>query len=380
MTAGSMTAIAARRAPTRTEFALFVCIPLVLTIIAASIFHGTHLFAVNFHREYWPAGHRVLHGISPYLTDKAHVAAGEAFPYPAAAGVLIAPFALIARNVGEVVWVLACMAAAAGTLRALEVEDWRLYGLVFLWAPVVTAWQTANFSLFLCLGAALMWRWRDRPALAGLAVALLVSIKPFVWPLGLWLIATRRYRATGWAVGLGAIINLVAWSVLGFHQISRYLTDASDVSGHFFRHSYTVVALAMHAGISRPVASAIGVALAALAAGVCILWGRRGEQTRALTMCIALILLASPVQWMHYFVLVLVPFALTRPRLEWLWAASSSNPAGWQVAITLPVIGALLYTAIQSGTDQRLPAGGKPLLRVRRRAAISASLAAGPIA
>src|SRR5690242_15658469 len=90
---------APRRAPTRAEFALFVCTPLVFTIIAATVFHGTHLFAVNFHREYWPAGHRVLHGLSPYLTDKTHVAAGEAFPYPAAAGVLIAPFALIARNV-----------------------------------------------------------------------------------------------------------------------------------------------------------------------------------------------------------------------------------------------------------------------------------------
>ena len=39
----------------------------------------------------------------------------------------------------------------------------------------------------------------------------------------------------------------------------------------------------------------------------------------ALTLCLAAALAASPIVWMHYFLLLLVPLALIRPRLSPLW-------------------------------------------------------------
>ena len=49
----------------------------------------------------------------------------------------------------------------------LGVRDWRLYGFVFLWLPVVAEWETANVTLFLALGIGMVWRYRDRPIVAG---------------------------------------------------------------------------------------------------------------------------------------------------------------------------------------------------------------------
>jgi hypothetical protein len=352
------------RRPTRAEFALFVCVPLVFTAIAAGVFRSTHLFAVNFHREFWPAGSRVLDGVSPYVMGRAQVSAGLAFPYPAVTGLFFAPFGLISRGAGEVLFTLVCLLAAGGTLRVLEVRDWRLYGLVFLWAPVVSAWQTANLTLLLCLGIALMWRYRDRPVVAGLMAAVVVSLKPFVWPVGLWLLATRRYRAAVWGVVIGAAMNAVAWSVLGFGEVDRYLSDASKVSGFFFRHAYTVVALVLHLGVGRAAASAVGVIVAAGAAVVCVVWGRRGEDLRALAMCVALMLLATPVLWMHYFVLVLVPLAIARPRLYWAWwlpvvllVCSASGSAAWQIVLTLSVVGAALYSVACTQPEVQMGGG-----------------------
>jgi hypothetical protein len=43
----------------------------------------------------------------------------------------------------------------------------------------------------------------------------------------------------------------------------------------------------------------------------------------------------SPIVWMHYFTLLVVPIALVRPRLSWLWFA----PAIVQLAVIMPMHG-----------------------------------------
>jgi hypothetical protein len=363
--------------PSRSEFIVFVCVPFVFTLGALMIFRSTHLFAVNFHNEFWPAGRRVLHGVSPYLLGRGDIATGRAFPYPGVAAVLFAPLALVPRVAGDVMFTGACVLAAPVTLWVLGARDRRLYGIVFLWAPVMTAWQTANLSLLLCLGLALLWRHRDRPAIAGLVAALMVSLKPFVWPVGLWLVATRRYRATGWALVIGVAINAFAWGLLGFGEIHRYLLDASKVSSYFYRHAYTVVALGLHLGLGRTGATALAAAVCVAAGVACAVAGRRGEEVRALALCVALTLFATPVQWMHYLVLVLVPLALARPRMGRLWwlpvallAGSSSSPVAWQIAFGLGTAGLVLGLIVRRPAAE--PAGA-------RERATSPAAAAGTI-
>ena len=39
-------------------------------------------------------------------------------------------------------------------------------------------------------------------------------------------------------------------------------------------------------------------------------------------LAVALMLVASPLVWSHYFVLLLVPLALARPRLDAVWFAA----------------------------------------------------------
>jgi hypothetical protein len=329
-------------------------VPAIYTAVAISIFRSIHSFAGDFHKEFWPAGLHVLHGQSPYLLTHAQVANGLAFPYPALSALLFAPFALLSRGLSDILFTIICFGALFGTLRALGLRDWRLYGLLLLWAPVVNAWQSANLTLLLALGIALMWRHRDRPAIAGVLVAAVVSLKPFVWPVGLWLLATRRFRATGWALLSGAAFNLVAWSVLGWGQLSRYLHDASVVSGFFFRHAYTPVALALHMGISGATVDAVGVIAALPAAIACVWFGLRRDDARALAMAVALMWLASPVLWMHYFALALVPLAIARPRLDLVWAApavliicGSRSTAAWQILLVFAVIGMVIAASLR---------------------------------
>jgi len=78
-------------------------------------------------------------------------------------------------------------------------------------ADVTSGLQTANLTLMLGLALAATWPYSDRPIVAGATIALLVSIKLFVWPFAFWLLATRRYAAFAWTVLGGLAIDLMAW-------------------------------------------------------------------------------------------------------------------------------------------------------------------------
>jgi hypothetical protein len=226
------------------------------------------------------------------------------------------------------------------------VRDWRIYGVVLLWAPVVSAWQTANLTLLLGLGIAGAWRARDHPATVGGIVALLVTVKLFVWPLGIWLLATRRYAGLAWAVATGIVLNVVAWAIIGFDQISAYQSLSRDITRQEESRSYNLLRLALDHGAGRSVAYALQLLAAAVVVLFCVRLGRRGADRSALTLSIAATLLAAPVIWLHYFALLVVALGVSHPRLSPIWllpialfACPVREPA------TLELLGALVVAA-----------------------------------
>jgi alpha-1,2-mannosyltransferase len=327
------------------------------------------LVAVDFQHAYWVAGSRVLHGTSPYVWTAAQVHAREVFVYPALAALMFAPFGLIPVGASEALFTGLCVAAALATLRALDVRDWRVYGVALVWPPVVAAWQTANLTLLLGLGLALLWRYRDRPAVAGITAAVLISLKPFAWPVALWLLATRRHRAAGIAVAAGLAINAVAWGVLGSAEIARYLHLSSQATRAQEGLGYGLIALVMHLGGGRGIGTAALVALSAAVAAATAVAGRRGHEREALTLTVALTLIGSPLVWNHYLALLIVPLAISRPRVGplWLaglllWACPSDGVVLWQQLLAWGLAAGLVLTLARRPGPHNPRA--KPLPRV----------------
>lgn len=150
------------------------------------------------------AGIRTLHGGDPWRWSALAILNRHAFPYPAAAALVFVPAATLSPVLGYLIYTALCLAAVAGTLWLCGVRDWRVYGVVFLWAPVVWGWRMGNLTLPLIFGTAFVWSARDRPWLAGVVFGVLISVKAFVWPLGLWLIATD-------AIVPASLRSLVGW-------------------------------------------------------------------------------------------------------------------------------------------------------------------------
>ncbi len=361
--AGLSVALGGRRAGTHRDVwtravnhGLFVFVPLLVIAYILSIAIGGHHFAVDFRSAFWPAGNRVLAGLTPYASPHSIAAShGFAFVYPAPGALLFAAFAWIPLGAAGVLFTLICAAAALGALWLCGVRDWRLYGLTLILPPVISGWQTANLSLVLAFGIAVAWRYRDRPAVAGIAVGLVASLKIFLWPLGLWLLLTRRWRALGWAAAAAVAVNVVSWAALGLHQIGPYLRVVSAATKLEERAAYTPLALALRLGASRGGAEVVAVIVAVGCLAACILLARQGRDSAVLLGVITLSLLATPVVWIHYFVLLVVPLAIMRPRLSPSWAlplllfaCPVTDPKLWQLSLTLSVVAVLIAVLVRT--------------------------------
>jgi alpha-1,2-mannosyltransferase len=340
----------------------FAVVPVIATAGICYFAVKANSFAIDFHYAFWPAGRHVLLGETPYVGPHSPLASsGVAFVYPAVGALFFAALALIPHTPADILFVLASVGAVVGTLRVLGVRDWRLYGLALLWPAVISGWQTANVTLLMTFGIALAWRHRDRPAVTGLLVALLVSLKVFLWPLLLWLLATRRLAGLAWAIVGGIALNGVAWAVLGFDQLHAYLALARTVTRVEESTAYTPIAVALHLGASRFVAHAVAFAIAAFVAAACLRYGRRRDDSSALLLAIAVSLLATPTVWRHYFALLLVPLAISRPRLSPVWLVPLAlfpcpvtSPVLWQLLLTLGAMTCVITTLLL-GPSLRIP-------------------------
>jgi hypothetical protein len=363
----------------RLERALLGALPLALTLGLAVGSVASHWSAQDFSLAYYPAVHRFLEGASPYAATHSQVVSGAAFVYPAVSALVLAPFALLRSGLSEHVYMLLCLVLVPLTLRVLAVRDWRVYGVVMLWYPIVIGWQGENISVPLMFLMALAWRYLNRAPVAGLIVALAISMKPFMWPLGLWLLATRRWKAAAWALGSGLALNLLAWGLVGFNEISRYAHMSSEDLNSLWRGGYSVLAFAHHLGLGRASGEVLlllasgGIAVALLRVG---LVGRRERE--AMALAVVLMLVASPLVWVHYFVLLVVPLALARPRFGVLWVLPvvlwllppTPAVAAWQLALAWALIVGCMLGVLRGAPVGRWSADHRP--QTKRPASLAA--------
>ena len=103
------------------------------------------------------------------------------------------PFTVLPFEAAGLLVMVILVGAAIATPLVLGVRDWRCYGVLFLWPPVLSAIQTGNVSLLFALCAALVWRFRDRTLPASASLGVTLATKFFLWPLVVWLAATKRF-------------------------------------------------------------------------------------------------------------------------------------------------------------------------------------------
>jgi alpha-1,2-mannosyltransferase len=326
------------------ELAVFLWLPFLVfaVVLAADVRYRSSLGDWEIFRH---ASRLALHGHSPFsIAGPAALAHNDKFVYPPITALLIGPFAVLPNMAGRVLVLLLTLACVPLALRLLGVRDWRCYGLAVLTAPVVDAVSLGALSSLLLLGVAAVWRHRDRRHIAAAATAVTAVAKLFVWPLFVWLLATRRLRTGLEAAALGFALLLVGWAAIGFAGLRGYPHLLHLLSRVEAVQSFSLVGLFRLQGATATVFTAALVV--AVVAGVTIAARRPDGDRRSLAVAVAGALLATPVLWLHYLVLLFVPLALTRPRLSALWFAplafwvtplAHSDGSVWRTCFALAV-------------------------------------------
>ena len=308
----------------------------------------------------WKAGHDVVTGHSPFP-----------FVYPAPAAFLMAPFGALPWSVAVVAFTLALVLALVLTLRLLEVRDWRCYAAALAALPMASSIMIGTLSPFLALAAAAAWRYRDRRWVVATAIALAVVTKIFLWPLAIWLVATRRLRSAVTTVVLGIALLMGSWGLLGFSGLLDYPHRLGRVAGLEQDKSYSPFALFRALGMTTGSARVALVALTivVIAGIVAVARGKDGDR-RSFVVALLAGLVLSPIVWLHYLVVLIVPVALYRPRLGaawliplafWFFPGQENHGSARNIVLMFALTAVTLALAIWQGRQRApLPALSSP--------------------
>ena len=227
---------------------------------------------------------------------------------------------------------LACLVAGLVLLMRETVSrraaGWLSLAVIFF-APVQLhmVLSQSQFIIFLMLVLVIRALERSRDAEAGLILAAAALLRAYPLAMAGYLVVRHRWRALGWmAAGLagGALITIAAVGLntfLDFRYVPGLITShyflsqpgnialGSFISRMFWRLSgYGLVSSHEHLreAVSFAVCAAVGIAVAMRT------WTRGNDDAdtdrRAYSLWIATMILISPTSWIHYLVLLILPF------------------------------------------------------------------------
>ena len=272
----------------------------------------------DFRVAYYPAGQAIVEGRSPYPVDPSDptLDGPRLYVYPPQVAILVAPLSELPIDAAVVLAVLGSFAALMGALALVGVRDVRCYAVVVIWGPGWNALEMANLSTFLALLLAVVWRYRERLWPFAVALGSMVSLKLFLWPLFVWAVATKRGKSAALAIGAGVALTALSWAVIGLAGLGTYSDLLERVAT---QESYSIKGMTFALGLGSVGAYAVTFAATAGLLALCVGYARRGDEQRAFLVAVIAALAVSPIVWLHYLVLLVVPLGLLRPRFSALW-------------------------------------------------------------
>ena len=121
-------------------------------------------------------------------------------------------------------------------------------------------------------------------------------------------------------MAIAATASVISWWIIGFAGFHTYPSLLRTLSRVEYDTSYSLSALARSLGVGNSlaygIAAAVGVSIIAMLTRV----SRRDRDSPfVLSLAVAAGLAMTPILWLHYLALLIVPLALARPRLGALW-------------------------------------------------------------
>jgi hypothetical protein len=300
---------------------------------------------------------------------------------PPLLAVLLTPLTLLGLSTGYTVWIVFGVVSGLLMCTVLWWELRQASGgaseLVWLWIAffsyfpsfVAVGMGQVTFSTLVPLVGAWLAARHGKDRWAGVLLGLAVSLKVFFALLVVFFVSQRRWRIVAWSIGATLVIALATLPVVGVRAYVEYLAAARTVT--WFSNSYnasyaSVITRVLGGSDNTPLMNLPRVAhgLVLFTSVVTLLWlgwavwptsgsGRSLERfDLSFGLSLVVMLLVSPLGWMYYFPLLIVPaYAVWRVTREgrmravrrglflaWglstiptpmVWASEANDPARW---------------------------------------------------
>jgi alpha-1,2-mannosyltransferase len=316
---------------------------------------------------------------------------------------LVSPLGLLEAIDAYRLFILLSLAVTVGYL-AWTAEELRLRsgwavpvaGALLVSSPFLATLALGQVYPMLALGLVAAWvaERRGRLRLSGVSLGLVVAVKPSLAPVLLWPAVRRRWGMLASAVVTGAAVTLLSALVVGFgaafewvrlvmdEPLSAYWDNASipSAAARLFAENEFAEPLAVVPG-AVPAGYVLGFLVVALTA---YLVRRDGGDGMGLWAMVAAALLASPISWHNYLVLLapgvlvlisrgrapvallLLSLQLVPPQWPLLWSGSPTALATLALTLYFFILLAhwLSFLGPASGRARKgAGAGGAPLRR-----------------
>jgi hypothetical protein len=346
--------------PEKKRFGPLIVVVICLTILGSAIVNvyqivnstrPPSLYIKDFNVEYVMA-RAALNGESPYkpLPELARYADGytahylqHPSPHPPAVIFVGIPFTRFALGRAVLLWLLLellCVAVASALMLKAIAGRVSLVGvsvLVLVWL----AWHPFEREMFwgqlmivtltLVCGAWVALR-AQREMLGGVLLGVALALKLFGWPIVLFLLLTRRWRAFFSAVIAFALLHLAAALVIGFGDIVAYYRVVGPSVSKLYRGfagNFSVWTIGtrvfgvswtdwynplVHVPSIAPVVSVVAVVCVLILTIRGALHTRSFDSAFCALTCVSTVL--NPIAWSHYLVLTAPALCLVAWRIK----------------------------------------------------------------
>jgi alpha-1,2-mannosyltransferase len=211
-----------------------------------------------------------------------------------------------------------------------------------------------NIPVTLLITSALYAIERRRSALGGLLLTLAAALKVLPAVLALLLLARRRTRALLAMAGSAVVIGVGAVAALGrdfgaYRAMSASAGYGRALTTRFGPGFYNNLSLGgffcRFVGVGSPIVASLAIASLAILVGLGVIFRRAlahpNSPTQGLLYASGLMILASPVVWLHHLVYFLPAACVAIARLT--TAASPEERRGARLLLTLMAVSALPF-------------------------------------
>lgn len=258
-------------------------------------------------------------------------------PHPPPELLVIAPLGLFSYSVALAIWLAVSGLALAVSLKV--VLGLRV-GYVLIAVPVALVWYPILADLgigqVMCIELcflSLAWKHfrKNQDTKAGLILGWAVTMKLIIWPVVLFMLLKKRFRAALFTIGVVFVCNLIAALALGFGTVKDYYLRAGPQVAAYYKSdtlnfSVFTIGERVVAGTKSTMTQNLGtdpfirapqfarLISVIMVAGVLLagmyLIARCGHFDLSFAATVALSLLLSPTTWWYYSTLLAIPICI----------------------------------------------------------------------